>query len=169
MAELTRSPRSRRSWQSWQRALAWGVSSMRPEARATASSNGIPLAIPMARACARRASFIFRDKPLSPLLLRHRPVSFPRKEGKAAKATMAATARARSTHSTGIAPSSQRPRDSRPPATPVSCPPREAYTSSKIGSTFTSSTAMTTSISISITAGYSRALLIRRSSRARPS
>ena len=92
-----------------------------------------------------------------------------RNEGTAAKAAKNATISTSTTHSTGIAASSARPKDKSPPATPVSCPPREAYTSSNTGSTLASKITITASIKSSITAGYKRALRRRRSIRLRSS
>ena len=116
-------------------------------------SSGRPLAIPMAMAWASRALFIRRETPLSPRHRRQAASTSPRKDSTPAKAAKNPTATASTTHSTGMAASNPRPRASSPPATPVSRPPREAYTSSKMGSTRTSSTAITSSISTNITAG----------------
>ena len=68
-----------------------------------------------------------------------------------------------------MARSKARPSNSSPPATPVSCPPREAYTSLNTGSTCVSSTTITTSIIKSRIAGYSSALRTCRSMRLRVS
>ena len=117
------------------------------------SSTGRPLIMPMDRAWAKRAVFSRLVMPRSPMRTRHQASTRPRKAGLTAKARPTTTTMAKITHSTGSAALRPRPRESSPPATPVSSPPREVYTSLNTGSTRTSSTPITASISTSSTAG----------------